>query len=53
VQGIERAHMAAHARGEACAALPPFELAPGPIVLGAVLLDIRDGRTHAVQRITA
>lgn len=53
VQGIEPAHMAAHARGEACAALPPFELAPGPIVLGAVLLDIGDGRTHAVQRITA
>jgi metallophosphoesterase (TIGR00282 family) len=52
VQGIESAHMAAHARGEACAGLPPFELAPGPIVLGAVLLDVTDGRTHDLQRIT-
>lgn len=53
VQGIESAHMAVHARGEACAGLPPFELAGGPIVLGAVLLDVADGRTRAIQRVTA
>lgn len=53
VQGIESAHMAAHARGEACAGLPPFSLAPGPLVLGAVLLDVTDGRTDGIQRITA
>jgi metallophosphoesterase (TIGR00282 family) len=53
VQGIERAHMAAHARGDACAGLPAFQLASGPIVLGAVLLDVVKGRTQAIRRITA
>ncbi|HYZ00824.1 MAG TPA: YmdB family metallophosphoesterase [Candidatus Binatia bacterium] len=53
VQGIESAHMAAHARGEACTGLPPFAIAPGPIVLGAVLLDVAEGRTHGIRRISA
>jgi calcineurin-like phosphoesterase len=49
--GFPLTHFAAEMRGEDTAALPSFELAAGPITLGAVLLRIEDGKTQHMERV--
>ncbi|MBC3194506.1 YmdB family metallophosphoesterase [Pseudonocardia sp. C8] len=51
--GFDPAHFAARLRGEDHTALPPYELATGPMSLGAVRVDIgADGSATAIDRIT-
>jgi hypothetical protein len=38
-------------KGEDPASLPPFELAAGPMTLGAVLLQIEEGKTLHIERV--
>ncbi len=49
--GFPLTHFAARMRGEAPGSLPPFELAKGPMVLGAVWLRIEGGKTVEIERI--
>jgi len=49
--GFPLEHFAAEMKGEAAASLPPFELATGPITLGAVLLRIEGRKTLHIERI--
>lgn len=51
VTGIAPGHWVAMLRGEDVAAMPPYELATGPMTLGAVLLTIEDGRATSIERI--
>ncbi|WP_433296682.1 hypothetical protein ACQPZQ_16685 [Pseudonocardia sp. CA-142604] len=50
--GFDPAHFAARLRGEDISALPPYELATGPLALGAVAihLDVA-GSTRTITRI--
>ncbi len=50
--GFPLTHFAASYRGESSRDLPPFAVAAGPMVLGAVLLQIEGGKTRAISRIT-
>lgn len=52
VEGIDPAHWIAGLKGGDAASLPPFELADGPVTLGAVLLRIREGKTERLERVT-
>jgi len=49
--GFPLEHFAAKMRGEELGSLPPFELAAGPMVLGAVRLRIEGGRTVEIERV--
>jgi calcineurin-like phosphoesterase len=49
--GFPLDHFAAEMKGEDPTSLPPFELAAGPITLGAVLLRIEGGKTLEIRRI--
>jgi metallophosphoesterase (TIGR00282 family) len=49
--GFPLKHFAAKMRGEDFGSLPPFELATGPMTLGAVWLRIERGRTLEIERI--
>lgn len=50
--GFDPVHFATQLRGEDLAGLPPYQLATGPLALGAVLLQIDDrGRTTAITRV--
>jgi calcineurin-like phosphoesterase len=50
--GFDPAHFAALLRGEHIAALPPYELASGPMALGAVMVTLdNDGTTGTIERI--
>jgi metallophosphoesterase (TIGR00282 family) len=51
VTGIDPAHWVTALRGGDPAGLPPYELAAGPMSLGAVLLRIQGGRTRSIERI--
>ncbi|MBA3644253.1 MAG: YmdB family metallophosphoesterase [Chloroflexia bacterium] len=50
--GFPLTHFAAAYRSESSRDLPPFTVATGPMVLGAVLLQIDAGKTRAIERIT-
>ena len=50
--GFPLQHFAARMRGEDPGSLPPFELAAGPVILGAVWLRIEGGRTLEIERIS-
>ncbi|HWV24738.1 MAG TPA: YmdB family metallophosphoesterase [Thermomicrobiales bacterium] len=50
-QGIDPLHMLAHYRNESTEGYPPYQLAAGPIQLGAVLLTIEDGLTTDIARL--
>lgn len=50
--GFPLTHFAASYRGESSRDLPPLAPATGPMVLGAVLLQIEGGKTRALSRIT-
>jgi metallophosphoesterase (TIGR00282 family) len=50
--GFPLMHFAAQMKGEDPGLLPPFELATGPITLGAVLLRIEDGETLHIERVS-
>jgi 2',3'-cyclic-nucleotide 2'-phosphodiesterase len=50
--GFPLTHFAAEMKGEDPVDLPPFRLATGPDVLGAVVLRIEDGKTSHVGRVT-
>ena len=50
--GFPLTHFAAKYMGEDWSILPPFELAMGPVTLGAVRLRIEGGTTREVNRIT-
>ncbi len=52
VAGIDPAHFIARQRGEDPATLPPFRLADGPLVLGAILLTLDGARTVAAERLS-
>lgn len=52
VEGIDPAHWIAGLKGEDVASLPPFKLADGPVILGAVFLRIRAGKTERLDRVT-
>jgi 2',3'-cyclic-nucleotide 2'-phosphodiesterase len=49
--GFPLDHFAAMMKGEDSASLPPFELAAGPMTLGAVLLQIEEGKTLHIERV--
>ena len=49
--GFPLAHFAAKYRGEDPGELPPFVLADGLMVLGAVVLRIEAGRTRTITRV--
>jgi calcineurin-like phosphoesterase len=49
--GFPLDHFAAKMKGEDSASLPPFELAAGPMTLGAVLLRIEEGKTLHIERV--
>jgi hypothetical protein len=49
--GFPLTHFATKVRGEAFGSLPPFELATGPMTLGAVWLRIERGKTLEIERI--
>ena len=49
--GFPLEHFAARMKGEDSGSLPPFELATGPITLGAVWLRIERGKTVEIRRI--
>ncbi|HYN89823.1 MAG TPA: YmdB family metallophosphoesterase [Ardenticatenaceae bacterium] len=49
--GFPLTHFATKYRGDAFDSLPPFTLSTGPIVLGAVQLQIQAGKTEAIRRI--
>jgi calcineurin-like phosphoesterase len=50
--GFPLQHFAARMRGEDPGSLPPFELATGPVTLGAVWLRIERGKTLEIERIS-
>jgi metallophosphoesterase (TIGR00282 family) len=50
--GFDPAHFVARLRGEDTATLPPYTLAPGPNVLGAVVIDVdADGSCIQITRV--
>lgn len=50
--GFNPAHFAAALRGEDITALPPYELATGPLALGAVMVVLDgQGGAHTVERV--
>lgn len=49
--GFPLLHFAAKYRGEDYSALPPFELATGPVELGAVVLRVERGKTQEIARV--
>ena len=50
--GFPLVHFAAELKGEDTGSLPPFELAAGPIILGAVWLRIEAGKTREIERVS-
>ena len=50
--GFPLEHFAAELKGEDPGSLPPFELAAGPMTLGAVWLRIEAGKTRKVERLS-
>ncbi len=48
--GFPLQHFAAEMKGQDTSSLPPFELADGPMELGAVLLRIEGGKTSHIER---
>jgi calcineurin-like phosphoesterase len=52
IEGFHAARYVEMVRGTPASAAPPASVAGGPIELGAVLLDIAEGRTTAIQRVT-
>ena len=50
--GFPLVHFAAEFKGEDSGSLPPFELAAGPIALGAVWLRIEAGKTREIERVS-
>lgn len=52
IEGFDAARYVEIVRGTPREAAPPVRVADGPIVLGAVLLDIAAGRTTAITRVT-
>ncbi|MCQ8192637.1 YmdB family metallophosphoesterase [Streptomyces rugosispiralis] len=51
VTGIDPLHWVAGLQGDDPAKLPPYELATGPMTLGAVVLTIEGGRTTELERV--
>lgn len=51
--GFPPVHFASRYSGRDRSALPPYELAGGPFVLGAVMLQIDGRRTTAIERVRA
>ena len=51
VTGIAPAHWVATLRGEDVTDLPPYELADGPMTLGAVVVTIDGNRSTAIERV--
>ena len=49
--GFPLRHFAAKLRGDDWRELPPYTLADGPMVLGAVRLEVEAGRTVALERV--
>ncbi|HEX8220906.1 MAG TPA: YmdB family metallophosphoesterase [Chloroflexia bacterium] len=49
--GFPLLHFAARYRGEDDSSLPPFQLATGPVELGAVVLHIEQGKTRQIARV--
>jgi calcineurin-like phosphoesterase len=49
--GFPLTHFASEMRGEDPRALPPFELYEGPMILGAVLVSVEDGRASRIARV--
>jgi metallophosphoesterase (TIGR00282 family) len=52
IEGFDASRYVEIVRGTPREAAPPVRVAAGPIVLGAVMLDIAAGRTTAIARIT-
>jgi metallophosphoesterase (TIGR00282 family) len=52
IEGFDAARFVEMVRGTPSAAAPPVRVAGGPIVMGAVVLDIAAGRTTAIARVT-
>jgi metallophosphoesterase (TIGR00282 family) len=52
IEGFDAARFVEMTRGTPRGAAPPVRVADGPIVLGAVLLEIAGGRTTAIRRLT-
>jgi metallophosphoesterase (TIGR00282 family) len=52
IEGFDAARYVEIMRGTPREAAPPVRVAGGPIVLGAVLLEIATGRTTAITRVT-
>jgi len=52
IEGFDAARYVEIVRGTPPEAAPPVRVAGGPIVLGAVVLDIEAGRTTAIARVT-
>lgn len=50
-QGIEPTHLIAWYLNEEASELPPFQLAQGPIELGAILFETEDGLTRSISRL--
>lgn len=51
--GFDPIHFATAFRGEEISGLPPYQLAPGPMALGAVLIDVLpNGTTSSITRIS-
>lgn len=51
--GFDPIHFAQALRGEDITQLPPYELATGPLVLGAVVIEVAsDGTTSTINRIS-
>ncbi len=49
--GFDPVHFIHAYRGERVDDLPPFELATGPLTLGAAVFTIKNGLTTSVQRL--
>lgn len=51
--GFDPVHFAYAFRGEDVSVLPPYELATGPLVLGAIVLEVSEtGRTTSITRLS-
>jgi 2',3'-cyclic-nucleotide 2'-phosphodiesterase len=50
--GFPLRHFAVKLKGEDPSSLPPFELATGPMTLGAVWLQIEAGKTRKIERLS-
>jgi len=52
IEGFDATRYVEIVRGTPQEAAPPVRVAGGPIVLGAVLLDVVAGRTTGITRVT-